>query len=137
MRGETNLNNILRNLAPEIRDEVFVFCTLKGASLPEWMHASIFASVAEPEGLTLVLPQEEAEREGLTYEGTYRCVSLGVHSSLDAFGLTAALSRALAESAISANMFAGYYHDHILVPTEDAERAMVCLNSLSEAALLS
>jgi hypothetical protein len=62
-----------------------------------------------------------------------RQITLKVHSSLEAVGLTAAFSRALTEAGISANVVAAYYHDHIFVPATDAERAIEALRQLSAA----
>ncbi|MDG1438394.1 MAG: ACT domain-containing protein, partial [Emcibacteraceae bacterium] len=63
------------------------------------------------------------------YEGIYKKITLNVHSSLEAVGLTAAFSNALTQAGISANVIAGYYHDHIFVPVNDVQKAMVALNS--------
>jgi hypothetical protein len=49
---------------------------------------------------------------------------------LDAVGLTAAFSSKLAEHGISANVIAGYFHDHIFVQKEHAEKAIAALNEL-------
>ena len=63
-----------------------------------------------------------------------RLITLTVHSSLEAVGLTAAFSAALTGAGISANVVAGYYHDHIFVPERDADRAIETLQALSRAA---
>jgi hypothetical protein len=60
----------------------------------------------------------------------FRGITLNVHSGLDAVGLTAALSSKLAEHGISANVIAGYFHDHIFVQNEHAEKAIAALNEL-------
>lgn len=62
-----------------------------------------------------------------------RQVTLTVHSSLEAVGLTADFSHALTKAGISANVVAANYHDHILVPAADAERAVEALRQLSAA----
>ncbi len=54
-----------------------------------------------------------------------------MHSSLEAVGLTAAVSAALTEAKISCNVLAGFHHDHLLVPVADAERALEVLHELS------
>ena len=61
-------------------------------------------------------------------------ITLKIHSSLEAVGLTAAVLQALASEAISANVVAGFYHDQIFVSQTSAERAMACLTLLSAAA---
>jgi hypothetical protein len=50
----------------------------------------------------------------LADEGKFRCITLRVHSSLSAVGLTAEVAFALAEVNISANVIPGYFHDPFL-----------------------
>ena len=71
---------------------------------------------------------------GLEPSAVFRCIRLNVHSSLQAVGLTAAISTRLARHGISANLLAGAYHDHLLVPAGDAERALCLLEELSSEA---
>ena len=78
-----------------------------------------FAIVREAEGLTLIRPDPA---------GNWARISLGVHSSLDAVGLTAALSARLAEAGISANIVAGLHHDHIFVPWDRRHDALAALS---------
>lgn len=61
----------------------------------------------------------------------FKGITLTIHSSLDAVGLTAAVSTKLAEKDISANVIAAYYHDHIFVQSEKAELAMEALGEFS------
>ncbi len=91
----------------------------------------------EHEGLTAILSVENAGKAGVETEPCFRRISLAVHSSLEAVGLTAALSKALAEAGISANVVAAYYHDHIFVPEEKAEAALDALTELSRSAQAS
>ena len=72
-----------------------------------------------------------ADEEGLAYEGTFRCISLQVHSSLEAVGLTAAVTSELAAHDISVNVIAGYHHDHIFVPSRHADLALSLLKAMS------
>ena len=85
----------------------------------------------EKEGVTLILPVEVAAEAGLEGEGGFRCITLNVHSSLEAVGLTAVFSTALTKAGLSANVVAGYYHDHIFVGCVDAERALATLQQLA------
>ena len=87
-------------------------------------------TVAEPEGRTLVLPRERAASLGLAYGFVASWITLRVHSSLDAVGLTAAVATALAAEGISANVVAGYYHDHVFVPWVRASDALDALRAL-------
>lgn len=73
------------------------------------------AIIVEDEGVTNVMRLRDAE--GLPFIGRSRWITLQLHSSLEAVGLTAAFSSALGQQGISCNVLAGYFHDHILVPS--------------------
>ena len=102
MAGETELSALLRDLNPSLDPETYVFCTAPGARYGDLAETQPLATVAEAEGLTLVLTQQAADQASLSYEGTFRCVTLTVHSSLEAVGLTAAVSGELSRHGISA-----------------------------------
>ena len=131
MNAETDLAALIRNLEPRTLPDTYVFCSVKDADYGDLSHTSPLASFAEPEGLTLILTRESADEEGLSYEGTFRCISLQVQSSLKAVGLTAAVTGELAAHGISANVIAGYHHDHIFVPSRQAESALRLLENMS------
>ena len=80
MSGETDLQTLLESLSPKLLDGEYVFCTVQGASYGDLKDANPIASFAEPEGLTLVLLKEAAERYKLPYQGVFRCITLRVHS---------------------------------------------------------
>jgi hypothetical protein len=132
MSGITDLEQLLASMEPSLVDGEFVFCTVKG-SLAEYLMLDILGSFKEQEGLTLILPKLQAEQAELDYEGVFRMITLNVHSSLEAVGLTAAVSNKLAERNISANVVAAYYHDHIFVQSSKADAALAALKEfLSE-----
>ena len=121
-------------MAPSALPARYVFCTVRGARYGDLARLKPLASVREPEGLTLVLEQAMADANGLSYDGEFAGILLQVHSSLEAVGLTAAVAGALAEQGISANVIAGYFHDHFMVPASGAPEALAALSRLSEAA---
>ncbi len=126
----TDMRELLASLAPRLEEGEYVFCSVAhGAELPESLQP--LATMREREGLSLVLARQDAERAGLAFEGPFRLISLGVHSSLDAVGLTAATAQALAFDGISANVIAGYHHDYILVPAARADDALAVLERLA------
>lgn len=127
--GETSLETLLRSLSPALIDGDYVFCTLENSTYGDYAETHPIASFAEDEGLTLVLLKESAQNAGLFYQGVFKCITLGVHSSLQAVGLTAAVSGMLAEHGISANMIAAYHHDHIFVPSDHARKAVGILSA--------
>jgi len=88
----------------------------EASSLPE----DAFALIREAEGVTIV-------RRGMGWAR----ITLGVHSSLEAIGLTAAISAALATRGISANIVAAFHHDHLFVPWGRRDEAMAALHELS------
>ena len=128
MAGEKNLEYLLRSMSPELIKGDFAFCTVKNSKYGDYAETRPVASFAEAEGLTLVLLKESAENFGLSYEGVFKCITLGVHSSLQAVGLTAAVAGKLAEHGIAANMIAAYFHDHVFVQSELADRAIGILS---------
>ena len=127
--GETNLRDLMRTLSPSIDDTEWVFATIN-AEVEVSLAPYAIASFREAEGLTLVLPQSAAE-DLENVSAPMSRITLEVHSSLEAVGLTAAVTGALAEEGISANVVAAYYHDHIFVPTASADRALTVLQALS------
>ena len=71
------------------------------------------------------------DAEGLAYDAVFGWITLEVHSSLEAVGLTAAVSTTLAQAGISCNMLAGYFHDHLLVPVDRLDDALSLLRRLA------
>jgi hypothetical protein len=126
--GETNLIKLLASMKPVLLDQEYVFCTIEGAQYGDYAEISPLASYLESEGLTLLVSRDNAQQANLTYESVFKCITLTVHSSLEAVGLTAAVSSKLTEKGISANVIAAYYHDHFFVQAEKADMAIVALN---------
>ncbi|WP_367108547.1 ACT domain-containing protein [uncultured Psychrobacter sp.] len=131
MSGVKDINELLSSMQPELIDESFVFCTVTG-QLAQYSELEPIATFMEQEGLTLVLTKDKADEAGLHYEGVFRQITLTAHSSLEAVGLTAAVSTKLASKGISANVIAAYYHDHIFVSNDKAEQALLALKELSD-----
>ncbi len=131
MSGEKDLEKLLSSMSPTLLDGEYVFCTFKNAHYGDHSALAPIASFIEPEGLSLVVPKSKADEQGLSYACVFKGITLSVHSSLEAVGLTAAVSRKLTEHGISANAIAGYYHDHIFVPKEHVEKAIEALNEFA------
>ncbi|WP_100644620.1 ACT domain-containing protein [Alteromonas facilis] len=129
MSGINDLATLLSQLQPICDKHDYVFCCSPRNELPDGFVPK--ATFREAEGLTIVCLQSDAEKAGLDYEAIFSCITLSVHSSLQAVGLTAAVSKVLADNGISANVIAAYYHDHIFVPKQDTEHAIQLLGSLS------
>ncbi|WP_445939255.1 ACT domain-containing protein [Pseudomonas sp.] len=132
MAGETSLTTLLRSMSPELNEGAFVFCSLSDAAQLNGVQP--LGSFQEPEGLTVILPRQQAEQLGLHYSYVAAWLTLHAHSALEAVGLTAAVASTLAHAGISCNVIAGFYHDHLFVAHADGPRALAALQQLSEQA---
>ena len=130
MSGITELDELLKSMEPELTESEFVFCTVSG-SIVDYGSLNPVATFVEAEGLTLVLEKEAAQKAELQFDGVFRQITLTVHSSLDAVGLTAAVSKKLADKGVGANVIAAYYHDHIFVQSSKAELALLALKEFN------
>ncbi|MCC9135097.1 ACT domain-containing protein [Pontibacter silvestris] len=130
MNGETNLAILLNQMTPELNEGEYVFCQVSNSI--SFDTADAICQFREKEGLTAILPRQVADKLQLKYSFIASWITLTVHSSLEAVGLTAAFSNALAEAGISCNVIAAFYHDHIFVSTKDSQKAMQVLKALTE-----
>ena len=117
MSGETDLGLLLASLTPILDPIEYGFETAAEART----LGDAFALIREDEGVTVIRPGKGWAR-----------ITLGVHSSLAAVGLTARVAAALADVGISANMVAAFHHDHVFVPWDRREEAVAILRGLSE-----
>lgn len=125
MAGLTNLHEILASLRPVVRPGLFAVI-----SSPSVLDVPADAQIIEGEGTTLVVAQQVADERALDYDGLYAWITLQVHTSLEAVGVTAAVATALARVGISCNVLAGFYHDHLLVPAASVDEAIDVLGGL-------
>ncbi|MFH8839149.1 ACT domain-containing protein [Streptomyces sp. NPDC017868] len=128
MHAERDLTRLLAGMRPELDPGRYVFTTVDG---PAPAGVAPVVTVAEAEGLTLVVRQEEADAAGLAYDYVAGRITLRVHSALDAVGLTAAVATELAAVGLSCNVVAGFHHDHLFVEHDRADEALAVLDRLS------
>ena len=123
----SDLRKLLAALQPELHRGEYVYCTVE--SVPPGVDPVV--RVTESEGVTLVLPREQADQLGMA--GVFPCawITLRVPSSLHAVGLTAAVASAMTRDDIACNIIAGYHHDHLFVPLDRATDAVAALQALS------
>lgn len=131
MSGITDLDQLLRTLNPATCDQEFVFITQPHSDSSNAARQLAVATVWEAEGLTLVIPKQVADRNGESYSAVFRRITLRTHSSLEAVGLTAAISNQLFRFGIAANVIAGFHHDHVFVLTSKTDEAMLALKALN------
>ena len=131
LQGEANLDTLLALMQPELLPGSYVFCSMPGSRYGDYQELEPIACYLEKEGLSLLLPEESARAVGLSFSGVFRGIALSVHSSLEAVGLSAAVSARLASHGISANIVAAFYHDYVFVQADQAEQALKLLTQLA------
>lgn len=129
--GETDLARMLATLTVHRRPGTYAYVTFPAGDAPE-QDLQPSAVVVEDEGTTLVLDAAAARGAGFEVTSEWAWLSLAVHSSLEAVGLTAAIAGALAEAGIPANVIAAFHHDHLLVPPARADEALQVLHGLRD-----
>ena len=127
---QTNLQTLLATLSPSLDTKEMVFCCLGGFPDLSELPSPPFAFIKEEEGWTVILEKDMADTLGWIYEGIFCRITLKVHSSLEAVGLTAVVATELTKQNISANVVAAAFHDHVFVPAERASDALICLESV-------
>lgn len=130
MAGEKDLAILLKTMKPKLNAGEYVFCATKNIQQLDLTQAILVFK--EQEGITVIVEKQIADALQLSYSFIASWITLTVHSSLEAVGLTAAFSKALTEENISCNVVAGYFHDHIFVDKKDAIKALAVLNRFSE-----
>jgi hypothetical protein len=131
MSGETDLQTLIRSLRPELNQGEYLFCVFD--SMQAALKFNPVFTFIENEGVTAILSKAQADQNSIPYKMTFAWITLTVHSSLEAVGLTAAVARAFTAENISCNVVAAFYHDHIFVPYRDAARAAQALERLANS----
>lgn len=90
------------------------------------------AVIVEDEATTKIVEQAVADDHGLPYTFVAAWITCTIESDLEAVGMTAAISRALAHHDIACNVLAGSRHDHLLVPWHRRDDAVAVLSALAE-----
>jgi hypothetical protein len=128
MPGEKNMRALIQNVKPQLNGGQYVFVVVPEITdVPENEALALFR---EKEGITVIIERKKADALGLSYSFIAAWITLNVHSSLEAIGLTSKVSDALTKAGISCNALAAYYHDHIFVPYKDADKALAALRNL-------
>jgi hypothetical protein len=130
MAAISDLDTLLRTMEPVLQEGVYVYA--RGNGRVDAAHPGVVAFIRETEGLSLVVEESFALEQGL--EPEFRCawITLNVNSDLAAVGLTAAFATALGRAGVSCNVVAGLSHDHIFVPVDQAQHAMMELRALQQ-----
>jgi uncharacterized protein len=124
--SEKKLDILLANLRPHVDGKP---CSIR--QLP--------SGVAAPEGALLVFREENSltvihPSDATGDDQLWAHITLKVHSSLEAVGLLAAVTRALADADIACNVVSAFFHDHLFVPWERRHQALRQLEALESRA---
>ena len=136
-KPKQELEVLIASLDPKLDPQTYVFCSHPKAQYGDLADLNPLACIREKEGLSLILEPQQADQNGLAYTGAFKRITLTVQSSLEAVGLTAVISQALADHDIPANVVAGTYHDHLFIPERFAHQAMTVLVELQTRAFAS
>lgn len=128
MSGKTDLSEVLKTLQVSCDNVEYGFASVKERQIG--FEDKIVGLFKEGEGVTVIAPKEYFVTNSMQYEGPYAKLTIEVHTSLELVGLTAVLAKKLAENQISANVVAGYFHDHIFVQYAIRQKAVEAINDL-------
>ncbi len=133
-RPVLDLPTLLRTMRPVHHPGVYVFASVPAET--DLAGVSVISTFREAEGISIIVEEEEARRANLPVIFRAAWITLTVHSDLHAVGLTAAVAAALTAASISCNVVAAVHHDHLFVPVESAARALGCLQTLQQQAMV-
>ncbi len=127
-----DLAGMLKGMTPEPLPGVVHFCRVSyDDPRVDALARQALCTFREAEDLTLILPDAVARDAGLAGDQPMAQITLGVYSSLEGVGLTAAVAGALAQQGIACNMVAAYHHDHAFVPAARQDEAVDLLQRLA------
>ncbi len=126
---------MLAALDPALDTVPYVFATTADPDRAAAATPRALGLFREAEGVTLILPADQAHEFGFDASAPMRRITLRVASALDGVGLTAAVAAALASEGVACNMIGAFHHDHVFTPAADAGRALAILEALQSDAL--
>ena len=121
--GDTDLDNLLKNMQPVLEDEELVFCSLSPDQAEKYFPICQ-GYYCEREGITVIIGRHLADLDNLLYEFVFKRITLDVFSSLGAVGFIARITDVLAAQGISVNVISAFYHDHLYVQSHQAKLAL-------------
>jgi hypothetical protein len=128
--GGTDLRALLAGLNPRLHPVPRRFLFVAHDKAAERMPEALMM-FREDEGVTLIVDHDQEGPELVADRLLWAQITLGVESSLDAVGMMAVVSAALAARGISCNPVSAFLHDHVFVPWNRREDALDALAHLS------
>ena len=122
-----DLDTLLASSRASRGDGVFTVVALDAAPL----NIEADAPIREHEGTSYVISWTDAVDSGLDPRFRAACLTLEIESGRESIWLTAAAAGALFGSGIACNVLAAFHHDQLLVPDQEATRAVAVLAELA------
>jgi len=66
MRGEKDCSQVIQKMLPSLQAQRYVFCSIQDAKYGDFSHCHPIGSFIKREGLTRILAEEKAQKEGLS-----------------------------------------------------------------------
>ena len=130
MPGERSLELLIQSMEPILHPETYLFCTVdENVNLADIDPIMQFR---EAEGQTAIIEKSKAELHKIGGEFPCCMITLNIHSALDAVGFLAVITTHLAKLGMGVNPVSAFYHDHLFVPADRADDALLALQSLTE-----
>lgn len=131
MSGEKDLEAILRSILVSCDGKEYIYCATNSDSALMSLLPDAIGLFREDEATTVIMLKDLLQpSDYIQTSDSYAKLTIDVHTSLEAVGLTAAIAKVLTDYGISANVVAAYYHDHIFVPYKSKDKAVEALSSL-------
>jgi hypothetical protein len=130
MTGESHLPTLIRTMKPSAGPDIYVFLSIaSGQPVPGGIVPIMM--FREAEGMTLIVPRDQAEAAGLAGSFPSRMITLTVQSALEAVGFMAAVTAHLAEAGIAVNAVSAFHHDHLFVAEARTDEALAILKAMA------
>jgi len=91
-----DLKTLIKSMRPKLIGKKFVFCTVSVKKFSK-MNIRPVLVFKEKEGITLIVEKKAADKNELSYSGTWSLITLTVNSDLNAVGFLAAITKPMAE----------------------------------------
>jgi hypothetical protein len=126
---EKDLKKLLSSINPLMAPSEFVFCSITEERLVA-LDVTPLCLFRETEAVSVILEKSAADKNNLNYDGSWKLITCQVNSDLQAVGFLSAIAKAFSDADIPLNAVSAYFHDHLLVPSDQADHALQILNTL-------
>lgn len=122
---DVTYDEMLARMNPQVGGDFVVACVQE---IPDGIEPHTI--IREPEGLTIMVPVEQAKALEIADSEVYTLLILGSPGSFATVGLTASVAQMLSARSIPCNVVSGVHHNHIFVPADRTQEAMSALEEM-------